>query len=323
MGVQPLDLPGHGGVLGLHPGHPLLRHQPQSSAHRAEAGIRVVLAQQQPVLAAAGHHAVGLVRALGDQIVNEGSNVALAPGEDQGLPAVQGQGGVGPGHEALDRSLLVARGAAELPRPVQTRDPLCLQGWAQLQGVHAVVLNGVGRAHHLRPLQAGNGVEHLQLHLLRHGGGEALDVQLLRIQAHGLDEQLVAGLVREPGHLGLNGGAVPGPHPLDSPAVHGGAVQVLPDDPVGVLIGVGEVAHGPVDRGLPGLKGEGHGIQVPVLALHFGEIHGAGVDPGRGAGLEPAQGETQLPQAVRQGLGGEHTVRPARPDALAHNGPAV
>ena len=166
-------------------------------------------------------------------------------------------------------------------------------------------------------------MEHLQLHLLRHGGGEALDIQLLRVQAHGLDKELVAGLVREAGHLGLNGGAVPGPHPLDGPAVHGGAVQVPPDDPVGVLVSVGEVAHGPVDRGLPGLKGEGHGIQIPVLALHFGEIHGAGVDPGRGAGLEPAQGEAQLPQAVRQGCGGEHAVGPALPDALAHNGPAV
>ena len=79
MGVQPLDLPGHGGILGLHPGHPLLGHQPQAAAHRAEAGVRVVLAQQQPVLAAAGHHAVGLVRALGDQIVDERADIALTP----------------------------------------------------------------------------------------------------------------------------------------------------------------------------------------------------------------------------------------------------
>ena len=39
---------------------------------------------------------------------------------------------------------------------VEPGDLLALQGGLELQGVHAVVLNGVGRAHHLRVLQATN-----------------------------------------------------------------------------------------------------------------------------------------------------------------------
>ena len=281
------------------------------------------MAQQQAVLAAAGHHAVGLVRALGDQVVDQRADVGLSPGQNERLLSLPRQGGVDARREALDRRLLVPGGPAELPRAVEAGDLLALQGGLQLQGVHAVILDGVGGAHHFRPLQAGDGVEHFQLHVLRQGGGEALDVQLLGVQAHGLHEQLVPGLVREAGYLCLNGRAVPGAYALDDAAVHGGAVQVFPDDPVGFGVGVGQPADGLVHRAFLRLKGEGHRLPVPVLPLHFGEIHGAGVDPGRGAGLEPAQGETQLPQAVRQGLGGEHTVRPARPDALAHNGPAV
>ena len=92
---------------------------------------------------------------------------------------------------------------------------------------------------------------------------------------------------------------------------------------MGLLVGIGEIAHRPVDRRLPGLKGEGHGPAVPLLELHSGEIHAAGIDPGRGAGLEPPEGQAHIHQAVRQRPGGEHTVRPPLPDALAHNGPAI
>ena len=44
--------------------------------------------------------------------------------------------------------------------------------------------------------QPRDGVEHGQLDLLRHGGGEALDIQFLRVQPHGLHEQLMPGTRR-------------------------------------------------------------------------------------------------------------------------------
>ena len=96
--------------------------------------------------------------------------------------------------------------------------------------------------------QARHTAEHPDLHLLRHGGGEALDVQFFSVEAHGLHKQLVAELVREPDHLGLKGGAVAGAHPLNDAGVHGRPVQILPDDPERLLRGPGEPADRPILR---------------------------------------------------------------------------
>ncbi len=188
---------------------------------------------EEAVLRPGGHHPVGLVGALGHQVVDEHPDVPLFPAEDQRFPAQELQRGVDARHRALDGGLLIAGGAVELPRPVEAGDFFVLQGGQQLGGVHAVVLDGVGRTGHLGVLQAGDGVEHLHLHLLGQGGGEALDVQLLGVQPHGLHKELVAGLVGEADHLVLNGGAVPGADPLDDPGIEGGAVQIGPDDPRG------------------------------------------------------------------------------------------
>ena len=115
-------------------------------------------------------------------------------------------------------------------------------------------------------------MEHPELHLLRHGGGKALDIHFLRVQAHGLDEQLVPGLVRKADDLILDGGTVPRPHPLDDAGEEGGAVQIGPDDLVGFLVGVGDVTAHPVGpRPLAG-KGEGDGVLVPLLPFQPGEV---------------------------------------------------
>ena len=116
------------------------------------------------------------------------------------------------------------------------------------------------------------------------------------------------GLVGKPDHLVLDGGAVSGPHPLDHPGEEGGAVQVGPDDFVGFLVGIGDVAAHPV--GGDGLGGEGEGLRVPVplLALQLGEVDGPGVHPGGRARLEPAEGEARLAEALGEGVGPEHAV---------------
>ena len=320
--LQAADLPLHGGVLLLNPGQPRPAHQPRPVSVGGQAAVGVVLPVDEAVLRPGGHHAIRLVGALGHQVVDEHPHVPVPPGQYQGWFSLQLQRGVDARHQPLGGGLLVAGGAVELPRPVQAGDLFALQGGQQLRGVHAVVLDGVGAPGHLRPLQAGDGVKHFHLHLLRQGGGEALDIQLLRVQAHRLDKQLVPGLLREPHHLVLDGGAVPRPHPLDHPGKQGGAVEVVPDHLVGVFIGVGEPAHRPVFRDRLRLKGEGGGYVVPRLDLHPGEVHAPAVHPGGRARLEAAQGQPQLQQAVRQGQGRRHAVRPGVPAHLPHDGAA-
>ena len=103
-----------------------LGHQAQPVPDGGEALVGVVLAVEQAVLGAGGHHAVGLVGALGHQVVDEHPDVALVPAEDQGGLPQKLQRGVHPGHKPLDGGLLIAGGAVELPRPVQPGDVLYL-----------------------------------------------------------------------------------------------------------------------------------------------------------------------------------------------------
>ena len=172
-------------------------------------------------------------------------------------------------------------------------------------------------------LQPRHRVQHLNLNFLRQGGGEPLNVQLLRVQPHGLDKQLMPGLVGKAHHLRLDGRAVPGAHALNNAAVNGAAIQILPDDPVGLLVGVGEIAHRPVLRRLFCLEAERQGSGVTLLQLHFAEVHRPGVDPRRRPGLEPPQGQSQRQQSLRQRRGGVHTVGAALLDALADDGAPV
>ena len=87
--------------------------------------------------------------------------------------------------------------------------------------IHAVVLDRVRRAHDLHMLQSHNGAQKRQLHLLRQGGGHALQVVFIRVQPHWFYEQLMPLLVRKADDFVLDGGAVPGADALDSAGIHG------------------------------------------------------------------------------------------------------
>jgi len=60
----------------------LLRDEPDAHTVVGEADVRVVLPVDEPVFGAGGHHAVGLVGALGDQIVDKGSDIAVGAAEN-------------------------------------------------------------------------------------------------------------------------------------------------------------------------------------------------------------------------------------------------
>ena len=74
-----------------------------------QAKVRIVLAKEQAVLAAARHHAIRLVRAFRDQIVDERPDVRFVAAEDEGLAALDFERRIDARHEPLRRCLLVAR----------------------------------------------------------------------------------------------------------------------------------------------------------------------------------------------------------------------
>ena len=97
-------------------------------------------------------------------------------------------------------------------------------------------------------------------------------------------------------------------------------MEVFPNDGMGLPGGVGQIANRLIFQGLIGGKGEGYRGLVPRLKLHLGKIHAAAVHPGGRARLEPAEGDPQLSQALRQGRRGGQTVGAAVPCDLPHDG---
>ena len=321
--LQPLGLPADGFVFLLHRGPARVGYQPELTADGAQALVGVVLTQDQAVFAAGGHHAVRLVGALGDQVVDQRADIGVAAPQDEGRETEQLPRGVHPGDKALHGGLLIAGGAVELARAVQPFDLLALQRGIQLRRINAVVFDRIGASCHLGLFQTRDRVQHLDLHLLRHGGGEALHVQLLRIQPHGLDEKLVPRLVREGHDLGLDAGTVAGPHAFDHAGIDGAAAQVRADDLVGALVGIGQITDGAVFRRSLRGKGKGLGLLVSPLDLHFRKVHRAAVDARRRAGLEAAHGKSQLSELHGQRHGCGQPVGAGGAQHLAHDGPPV
>ena len=159
-------------------------------------------------------------------------------------------------------------------------------------------------------LKTGDRPQEGQLDILRQGGGEALQIDFLGVEAHRLNEELVAGLLGKPHHLVLEGRTVAGTDRLDPAAVDGGAADVLADHFVGLLVGVGDVAvHLVAEAVGGGGEAEGDDLAVAVLAFKLREVDAAAVDPGGGAGLEPADVEAGFYQAAGQRLRRRDPVR--------------
>ena len=53
----------------------LLADEPEGIALRQQAGIGVILPEQKAILAAAGHHTVGVHAALGDKVIHQGTDI--------------------------------------------------------------------------------------------------------------------------------------------------------------------------------------------------------------------------------------------------------
>ena len=92
---------------------------------------------------------------------------------------------------------------------------------------------------------------------------------------------------------------------------------------MGLLVGVGQVAHGGIVDLVGGAEGKRLRRLVPRLHLHFGKIDAPAVDAGGRAGFEAAKVQPKSAQIVRQSHAGVHPVRAGGDDALAGDDGAV
>ena len=92
---------------------------------------------------------------------------------------------------------------------------------------------------------------------------------------------------------------------------------------MGLQVRIGEVAPILHKMQLPVEEGEGGRGLVPLLDGHFGKVQRVPLHPGRGAGLEPPEGDTQPRQIPRQAVAAQHARGPALPDEFADEDPAL
>ena len=92
----------------------LLINQSQLVSQWCQTLVCVVLAQQQTVLRTAGHHPVRVRAALGDQIVDQRSDIAGSAVQNNRLLTLHPTCSVDACNQSLCRSLLITGGSVEL-----------------------------------------------------------------------------------------------------------------------------------------------------------------------------------------------------------------
>ena len=172
--VQTAALCVQNGLRVLILGPAVILHQPIVPADGGQALVGVVLPQGQPVFAAAGHHAVRVHDTLGHKVIHQRTEVARMTRQNELFFAQCIAGGVQAGQQPLRSRFLVAGGAIELPRTVQTANVLALQRCFQTGGVHTVVFDGVGRTHDLDVLKPFDAPVEGILHIFRQAAGSTL-----------------------------------------------------------------------------------------------------------------------------------------------------
>src|SRR5205807_4545949 len=124
-----------------------------------------------------------------------------------------------PRHDTLARRLLVSGRSIDLPGEEQVLDRFRFQPRRELSGRIIIVLDGIARPGHLRPLEARDRAEELELYGDGQGSGEPVHVQLVRVESLRLEEHLVALGIGELEDLVFDGGTVTRAASTDRPAV--------------------------------------------------------------------------------------------------------
>ncbi len=123
---------------------------------RSETAVGVVDAQVEAELGSRGEHAIRLVGALGDQVINEDRGVGLGAIEDERCVIAYFKSCVNARHQALAGGFFVAAGAVNLASQEEVGDLFGFEGAFEFGGVDGIVLDGVTRAQHIGVLQAGD-----------------------------------------------------------------------------------------------------------------------------------------------------------------------
>ena len=173
-------------------------------------------------------------------------------------------------------------------------NPLGLQRRVQFGRRDEIIFDGISRPDHESLLQTRDRTHHLQLDLCRHAGGEAVEIHFAGFQSLRLQEDLMAFLVGELDDLVFDARTITRPDTDNSPSIKRRFFKIGPQQRVKPLVRITDVAGDlrQCTSGRP--KREESGFGISTLFLESGIIDGLPVEPGRRAGLQTADAESNL-----------------------------
>ena len=138
-------------------------------AQRGQTLIGIVRSQAEPILGAAGEHAIGLGHAVGGEIVDHHADIGLGAIDDELGQRQRGCGSVSAGHKALCSCFLITGGAVDLAREEQSWHILRGKAGRQCPRIDMIVLNGITGPQDAGAFQALDRGDELFLHMQRQG----------------------------------------------------------------------------------------------------------------------------------------------------------
>jgi hypothetical protein len=112
----------------------------------------------------------------------------------------------------------------------------------QLRRIDEVVFHGISRAHHLRVFESLDRAHHRKLNVRREGSRKPVHVEQRRVEALGLQEELMSFAICEPHHLVLERRTVPGSASGDRSGEQRRPVEMPRHEVVHEFVGVGDMA---------------------------------------------------------------------------------
>lgn len=209
------------------------------------------MVEEEAVFCARGEHAVGLLGAFSDEVVNEDTGVPFVSANNEGLFLAYFKDCVNPSNEALTGSFFVARGAVDLASKEKVFDFFGFEGGEELGGWSEVVFNRVGRAEDEDVFESNDGAQHFKLNSKREAGGESVEVPFVGGAAFGLEEDAVGRFLGKFYVFVFNAWTVAGAGALDFAGIEGGAVKVVVDELLGCFGSGGDPAGDLVGAGAP------------------------------------------------------------------------
>ena len=280
-------------------------------SYGCQAQIGIVLTKQQPVFRARGHHAIRLVRAFGNEIVDQRADIAARTLQYNRKLSFDRARRVDPRDKPLRGSLLVSRRAVKLPRAVQPSDRLKLQRSVHLQGIGTIVFDRIGIAHDLGAFKTDERTKHFVLYVGRKRGRKALNIHLLGVLAHRLYKQLVAFFFGEAHQFILDRRAVSRPRAVYFARIERASFNVFADNTVCFGIGIDDMARNLlqiIKKMLVMARAVGNDPILTGLLLKPRKIDRLTLDTRGRSRLETQKLDPRVAQRRRQALGGQKAV---------------